>query len=207
MEPAMTKKRTDQLARIAFELEMEFLYKDQWGLLKLLKDFSLFRKGHSKRIYNVLHKQDEWLNVDIRVFDYRFVIGAGNNQRILKQTVFFMQSKFLGLPQFLMKPENFFHKIGQFLGIEDIDFEKFPVFSNQYWLKGEDKDFIRASMNEEVLKFFTIEKNWSLEGVNYYLIFYRKDKLLPPAQIVDFYKKGMHICEMLKIEREENPPA
>ena len=52
-------------------------------------------------------------------------------------------------------------------------------------------------MTDEVLKYFSVEKNWSLEGVNYYLIFYQKRKLIPPHQIRHFYQKGMEIYKML----------
>lgn len=199
----MSANRTFLLEKAAFDLGLSFTPKDEWGLLRLLLDFQLFSRGHSKRISNILRKEDDWLHMDASVFDYRYTISAGNSHRIFKQSVFFMHSKNLALPQFLMKPEGFFHKIGQWLGLqEDIDFEEFSAFSDQYFLKGQDEAFVRSSMNAETLRFFTIEKNWNLEGVNYFLIFYRKNKLLPPDQIKDFYQKGMKICELLSQEKE-----
>ena len=87
---------------------------------------------------------------DINVFDYRFTISTGKTSVTKEQTVFFMNSKELGLPDFYMKPEHFLHKIAAFLGFEDIDFEEFPGFSDQYHLKGEDEHYIRAVMGEDV---------------------------------------------------------
>ena len=95
-----------------------------------------------------------------------------------------------------MQPEHFFNKIGGYFGIEDIDFEAFPKFSDQYWLKGKDESAIRRSMNSELLHFFTIEKYWSLEGLNYYLIFYSKEKILHGDQLKMLYQKGKQIVEM-----------
>lgn len=194
----MANSRTDQIKRLAYELDMTYEAKDEWGLLRLLEDFKLFQPGGRKRIEHLLHRQDNMLESDLRIFDYRYTISTGKSSRTFKQTVFFMQSKKLGLPQFLMKPEHFFHRVGEFLGLsQDIDFEEHPKFSEQYWLTSQDEDYLRASLNEPFLKFFTIEKDWQLEGLNYYLLFYRKNHLLSSQEIAEFYKKGTQICEML----------
>ncbi len=190
--------RAEQLARVAFDLNMDFQPKDDWGVLNLLKDFRLFQQGGSKRIEHIMRQRGDMLEMDVRIFDYRYTISSGKSSKTFKQTVFFMQSKKLGLPQFLMRPEHFFHKVGEWLNLtQDIDFEEFPAFSDQYWLQSEDEDYLRASVTPPFLRFFSIEKDWRLEGVNYFLIFYRKEKLLPPAQIKEFYRKGMKVCEML----------
>lgn len=188
------------MSKIAFDLGMEFHQRDQWSMLSLLKGFQLFRQGRARRITNIMHQRDEFLNVETYIFDYYSVRGRGKHRKATNQTVFFIQSKSLGLPEFLMKPENFFHKIGAYLGMQDIDFEEFPVFSENYLLKGKDEDYIRATMNEEVLRFFSVEKDWSLEGVNYFLIFYQKKRLIPPQKIKHFFKKGMELHRMLIAE-------
>lgn len=195
----MTNDRSQALAHIAFDLGMNFQTKDEWGLLGLLKDFHLFKQGSRKRIESVIQHKDGMLESELHIFDYQYTISTGKTSATYKQTVFFMQSKKLGLPQFLMKPEHFFNKVGEWLNLnKDIDFVEFPKFSDQYWLKSDNEDYLRASVNDTFLKFFTIEKDWHLEGLNYYLIFYKNHKLLLPQQIKDFYKKGMKICEMLQ---------
>ncbi len=196
----MPYRRSAQLNNIAYQLGMEFKAEDEWGLHTMLKDFRLFSRGHHRQITNMLYRRDGMLQLDVRIFDYRYTISTGKSSHTFKQTVFYVQSKKLGLPQFLMKPERFFHKIGAWLGLEDIDFERYPRFSSQYLLKGDDEDYIRASFNEEVLQFFTIEKDWTMEGVNYYLVLYRKNRLLLPSQIVDFYRKGMQVHRLLLSE-------
>lgn len=179
---------------------MEYSPTDEWGLTSLLKDFNLFRRGSRKRIKHLLHRQGGLHQMDTRIFDYQFTISTGNSAQTFKQTVFFVESKELGLPQFLMKPETFFHRVGAFLGFEDIDFEEFPDFSENYYLKGEDEDYIRSSLNDEFLKFFSVEKKWYLEGLNYYLIFYRFNKLLTPSRVKELHTKGLELVDMLKQE-------
>ena len=193
----MSAQRTEELQMLADQLGMNFARKEEWGLIALLKDFKLFRIGGSQKITNLMSKKDEWLESESHIFDYKYTVSTGKSSVTYSQTVFFVNSKKLGLPHFWMKPETFFHKIGHFLGIKDINFEAFPQFSDQYYLKGNDEDYIRATMNERVLHFFTIEKNWNLEGINYFMIFYCHNTLIPPHLIKEFYKKGMKICDML----------
>lgn len=197
----MNNQRAEAMKNVAFDLSLDYIDKDTKLLLPLLKGFRLFRYGRRKSIRNILYHQDPMLEFKLYIFDYRYVVGSGNNRRVFNQTVFFIQSKKLGLPEFWMKPENFFHKIGEFLKLsQDIDFVDYPQFSKQYRLKGEDEDYIRASMNDQVLHFFTINKNWSLEGVNYYMAFYKKNRIIAPAMIKDFYKKGVHLAKLLEAD-------
>ena len=193
----MPSHRAEQLDQLAFHLNMAFTPQDTWGLISLLSDFKLFRRGFGKRITNILYQQSPLLNTDIRVFDYRYTISTGNSARRFRQSVFFIHSRQLALPEFYMKPENILHQIGALLGFEDIDFENAPKFSQNYWLRGSDEDYIRASFPDSFLHFFRVEKNWHLEGLNYYLIFYRKNHLIPPHKVKDFYEKGMKVFEML----------
>ena len=194
-------KRRNQIRKIAEELDMDFYESGKYGLIEYLNEFRLFSIGRKKRIENMLINVDKESGIDIRVFDYRYVVGGGNSTRILKQTVFYLHSEKLILPQFLLKPEHFFHKIGKFLGTpEDINFEEFPQFSKQYLLKAKGEDSVRSKFNNDILHFFTIEKNWSLEGRNNTLIFYKKGKRHQPETIKDFYNKGMLVYEMLTNE-------
>lgn len=194
----MSEERSKQLQAVAQKMGMRFEEEDPWGFDGLLSEFQLFKRGRRRKYFHLMHSSDDLLETDVRIFDYRFVTGGNNARKTHLQTVFFIQSKKLGLPHFLMKPERFFHQIGTFLGMQDIDFEAFPKFSSQYLLQGKDEDYIRASFKNDVLRFFSIEKGWSLEGLNYYLVFYKKDQLLLPSTIAEFYKKGMQLHQLLQ---------
>jgi hypothetical protein len=137
----------------------------------------------------------------INVFDYRYTVSTGKSSHTFHQSVFFIQSKQLAMPQMLLKPENFFHKIGAWLGMQDIDFEEHPEFSDRYLLQGEDEERIRRTMsNETVMRFFTVEKNWSLESIGFYLVLYQERKLIDPGHFKTLYGKGMKLYEQLKTE-------
>jgi len=195
------RERIEQLRSVAYQLGMNFQEKEEYGMIALLRDFKLFRIGSSKQIFNLLQKASEMLEEKISVFDYQYTIHANNASITHYQTVFFIQSKELALPQMLLKPENFFHKIGAWFGMQDIDFVEQPEFSDRFLLKGEDEPRIRHTLSEEVMKFFLIEKKWCMESVGYYLVFYRENSLAEPSSVKSIYQKGMRLYELLKLEQ------
>lgn len=190
--------RGRQLRKVAFDLGMEYQEEDQYDLTTQLSDFRLFSRGARKRISNIMRRQDGLMEFDIRVFDYRYLRWNGNKMKTHQQTVFYLQSTQLGLPEVWMQPETIFHKVGELFGRGDIDFVRFPKFSGNYRLTGEDEVFVRHHFNDEVLNYFTVEKGWSLEGVGYFLILYKKGRIMAPEKIKDFYKRGMKVFEMMK---------
>ncbi|MFK7934260.1 MAG: hypothetical protein AB8G22_12180 [Saprospiraceae bacterium] len=191
--------RSSKIRALASHLDMQYFPTDEWGMNALLQDFRLFKRGRRKTIENVIRSVDQMLETEVNVFDYRYTVSSGKSTKTHKQTVFFVRSKNLALPEFLMKPETILHQMGEWLNFtQDIDFVDFPEFSKQYLLQGEDEEYIRYKMTPQVLRYFTVEKNWTLEGVNYFLIFYQNRKLLEPSQIRNFYRKGMAAFSMLK---------
>ncbi|MDH3243012.1 MAG: hypothetical protein OEM26_00225 [Saprospiraceae bacterium] len=193
-------RRAEAMHGLAPSLRMKYRRRDQFGLLNLLKDFHLFRRGHSRKIKHILWRDEVATDLKVRVFDYQYTVGGGQNSRTISQTVFFIYSKDLGLPQFFLQPEKFFHRLGAWLGKEDIDFVEYPKFSDTYHLKGEDEELIRHTFSDDVLHYFTKEANWHVEGLNYFLIVYRAGKKLKVPVIKQFYQKGLEIFEILKNE-------
>ena len=135
--------------------------------------------------------------MDVQVFDYQYTISAGNSHRRISQSVFFVQSKTLELPQFYLRPEDFFQKIAKFFGRQDINFESHPEFSDQYLLQSPDEKRLRKKLNPDLLHFFSVEKKWCLEGLGYYLIFYRNSKRFNRHELRELIDKGHSIFDML----------
>ncbi len=189
--------RASAMQDVATSLGMSYRAKDEYGTRKLLGDFELFKRGGRKKVTNLMKKTEEDLELNTNIFDYQYTVSTGKSAVTLRQTVFFVQSKQLALPQFLLKPEHFFHRIGTYLGMQDIDFVDHPEFSRQYLLQGEDEDFIRRKLDADFRSYFTVEKNWTLEGLNYFLIFYRNKKRLAPEEIPEFYRKGKEIYQLI----------
>ncbi|NJO86709.1 MAG: hypothetical protein HC821_01130 [Lewinella sp.] len=134
---------------------------------------------------------------DLRIFEFHYLRWAGKSVRKHQQTVLLVQSSQLALPQLWMQPETIIHKIGELLGFNDIDFSGHPKFSGQYHLSGQDEDFIRHHFSDDLLYFFKNERGWSMEGLGYYLLLYRKDVLLNPSQTEKLYHQGLEVFRLL----------
>ena len=197
--------REGQLRAVAKSLDMDFSKSEEYSSRPLLSEFNLFKRGLNKTITNILKKRDENLDTQIQIFDYSFEANYHATRRRYKQTVFFVQSKKLGLPEFSMEPETVFHKIGNYVGMQDIDFEQYPKFSGNYLLTGDDEEYIRFMMNEKLLNFFSKTTGWYMEGTNFYLIMYKLNRRFSAKDVKLFYQQGMSIYESMAKEMEWDP--
>lgn len=176
---------------------------DEKGLIKLMLDFKLFKKGHGKKICPLIIMDEGDLEYTC-VFDYAYTISSNNSRRVFRQTVYFRYSKSLALPHFMMVPEKWYHKVGTYFGMQDIDFVEYPTFSHNYLLQGNDEDYVRHHFNHPALvKFFDQQDFYSLEGMNYLLILYIHDTLLPKQQIQQLVRIGNTIHNYLS---DKTPP-
>ena len=194
----MNDYRRQAIRNLARRIDMEYSEDDSPGLMTHLQDFRLFGSGRNRCITNVLRRQEELMEYDLFIFDYEYDDWLhGKHNKRHHQTVFFIRSSRLSLPEMTMRPETLLHKIGDLVGFEDIDFVRFPKFSGQYRLTGTDEEYIRHHFNDEVLNYFTVNKGWTVEALGFYLLLYRKDLLLPVDQIAKFYWRGREVYELL----------
>lgn len=161
--------------RIGFSYEKKFKPGPE------LLDFKLFKRGHSRRASNLVSGSRGGIAYEL--FDYRFTRGGGQGSHIIRQTVIFARLTRTDLPQFILAPENFFHKIGRKMGLKDINFEQFPGFSDFYLLRGEDEAAVRELFKPRLLEYFQSKKSdTTLEGRGNGLILFKPGKRLKPDQ-------------------------
>lgn len=179
-------------------LKMAYSGQDEFGLIGFLKDFKLFKRGRRGKITHLLSDRRD-LESQKFIFDYEYIRSRNNHRKQYRQTVLFLNSKHLGLPQFSMAPEQLWHKLAGWLRLKsDIDFNSHNEFSDNYFLEGEDEEIIRYIFSEELLHFFSLNKNWHLEGLNYYLILYSHNERFHPDIIPGFYNMGIKLHELFK---------
>jgi len=190
--------RTDLIRSFALSRGMDFREADTFRMISYLRTFRLFRRGGRRRITNICIYKSDFHEHQFRLFDYEYTISTGKTSQTFRQTVFMAMSKETGMPGFRMQPESIFHKIGSFLGLQDIDFEHFPGFSKSYMLRGEDEDLIRDYFTDDILHYFSHEKDWHLEALNFYFIMYRDRKLCAEDDFENFFKKGAKVHELFR---------
>ena len=190
------KKRTEKMSLAAAEMGMPFYAKGDDALIGELANFQLFKQGRSKKTKNMLHGESS--NVEVGVFDYQYTVGSGKNSRRYKQTVAYFQSAALDCPDFALRPENFFHKIGNLFGYQDIDFESHPKFSSSYILRGTSDYHIRKDFTDAILSFFEDQPGLCVEGQGRRLIFYRSSKRIKPEAVRSFLNEGFQVYGLFK---------
>jgi hypothetical protein len=195
------KGRNQSMRSAAVDMNLKFADLNDTGMHKQLSEFKLFRTGGSPKITNVI--SETGLNSENHLFDYEFVISTGKSSKTFKQTVLFINSKNLSLPQFYQKPESIFTKLFALLGFDDIDFSNFPEYSDRYHLKGEYEEVVRYYFSKEVLELLTAQKDLYVEGMNYYLILYQHDKLCPPSQLKTFRNLGLMLYKLFQLRSEQ----
>jgi len=187
------KKRTEQFALISAELKLNFFPKGSASLFERLKPFHLFSKGWSRKIKNLM--EGEANKVELAIFDYQYTTHGGQHPQTHRQSLLFIRSPKLNLPDFSLRPENVFHKIGSAFGDKDIDFETHPIFSKSYLLRGDNEAAIRGLFNNELLNFIQSQQKISIEGSSDQLIFYRHKNRVKPEEVESFMEEGFQVFD------------
>ena len=182
------KKRTAALSAVASELGLEFSATKDDKLLERMQIFSLFNRGHSRKMKNVMKAETETANLTI--FDYLYTTGGGNSSRTHAQTVVAMESEALNIPNIKLRPEGLFDGVGSALGFQDIDFESHAEFSKSFVLQGQDEGAVRAFFDTELLDFFTEKQGSYVESVPGVFIFFRGGGRRKPQQIREIMDEG-----------------
>lgn len=185
--------RLKELTHCANQLSWEVNEKDEYGMLKWLLDFHLFKKGTSKKISPMLMQKRDDLEFSA-LFDYAYTVSTGKSSVTFRQTVYFRYSKALALPHFIMVPEKWYHRLGTYFGMQDIDFVEYPTFSQNYLLQGRDEDYIRYHFDHpDMIGYFNQQGFYSMEGMNYLFVMYVNNVLLPAEQALQLVTIGDHL--------------
>ncbi len=185
------KKRRENLLAVAEEMGLVYLPDGDPGLFNQLSGSKLFSSGRAKKLRNLI--QGDTDEVKIAIFDYQYTTGSGKHQHTHHQSVACLQSPKLSMPDFSMRPEGMFDKIGGMMGFQDIDFDSHPDFSRMFVLKSSNEGGIRQFFTPPVLEFFEKHKGISVEGDNGTMFFYRSGRRVKPDQIRELLEQAYEV--------------
>lgn len=182
------KKRRQELERVSREIGFTFSPSAHIQLPGL----KLFSTGHSKSKKNLLTTTSG--GVQWSIFDYRFSMGRDTQE----QTVAMAQLD-RDLPEFSLSLEHFYHKIGDAIGLKDIDFEYYPEFSQKYRLTGKDENAVRQLFTPIVISTITSQElREHVEAKGNSIIMYTPRKRVKPEDLYGFFQKACIIVELFK---------
>ncbi|HMQ61849.1 MAG TPA: hypothetical protein PKE06_14345 [Flavilitoribacter sp.] len=190
--------RREAMGKIALSNHFTFTPKDEPGLGKGLKAFSLFRHKSGK-IYNMLEKDVPEIPGKVRLFDYKYIVNRGNHSETVAQTVFLLSAEISRLPAFKIYPRNFFHKIAAYFNKSKMpELIKDPAFYERYIFKTEEIALVKSMVNYDFTRLLKNGKKLRVESLDNYLLVYRYSRRVPVEEVMDFYELGMKIYKSLK---------
>jgi|JI10StandDraft_1071094.scaffolds.fasta_scaffold00215_24 hypothetical protein len=196
------RDRNSAIRNFAYNAGMVYSENAAVGMLKQLQAFELFKQGTQRKIKNLVI--DRELDPEHFMFDYEYTISTGKTSHTYTQNVQFFDSKALSLPQFRLKPENFFDVLLDWFGFKDIDFITHPEFSKDFKLTGEFESVIRYYFDADILNLIERQKEFNMEGMNFYLVIHTHQKVLPVQQLDGFKKFGTMLFELFKLRSQKS---
>ena len=174
----LDSRRAKAVRAIATQIGFDYYGQSRQFMHNSVWRSELFTRGRRGYLKNLIRGNVE--NLPVAIADYQYTVGSGKNKRTVRQTVAVVELQQTTLPQFLLKPETMFHKIGGLFGYQDIDFETHPDFSKHYCLQGHNEDTIRDCFFSDVLTFFENHRQFWVESTGSALIVYKQGRSHKP---------------------------
>ncbi len=142
--------------------------------------FSCLARGSGRYAYNVMTGTEN--GRPVRAFDYHYETHTQTSKG--RQTHHHHFSAVIvdaGLPlkPLVIRAETIFDKIGEFLGMDDIDFES-AEFSRRFCVKSPDRRWAFDVLHQAAMEFLLGAPSFNLEFAGTSVIAYREG-ILPPA--------------------------
>jgi hypothetical protein len=147
------KKRRQDLELVARQLKLNFSPKGDNSIGPMLSNLEFFMYGERCDVSNLMRGQIKRNGkpVTVAIFDYSYTIcksrstefslnedsvsiESNSDTEHFGQTVLVFYDESLDLPGFSLRPEHLWDKLANFMGYEDINFDRFPDFSKGYRL-------------------------------------------------------------------------
>jgi hypothetical protein len=135
-------------------------------------EFSCLRHGHSRYAYNII--QGHYNERPLCLFDYHYVTGSGKNRRTHNFSSVIIDTQLPIKPLFI-RTENFFDKVTEFVGMDDIDFE-WKEFSDAFYVKSPDKKWAYDVLHQKTMEFLMRAPRFTLDFQGPLVIAYRNKR-------------------------------
>ena len=186
------KVRTKGLQEIAKKMGLKFSPKGSQLLLNQLDRFNFptRRKRFWKSFWITNLIEGNTGKIYISIFDVR---ESGKHGR--QNAYLLLRSKALVCPEFRIEPESFLDKLDHAIGFgwHDIDFNKYPEFSDRFLVTSSDEEHFRRFFNVNAIPFFLSHPNLCVECKLNALLF-TLPALFLTADIVE-----KHIAEAIEL--------
>lgn len=183
-----------ELKKFAEEKEYIFYPQRVRNAIKY-KDFPIQQGNKIQYEENVLTKYTDFGKIEVA--DMTLTEGARTEKNDTHITVVHASEIDHPIPDFVMEPEKMLSKFSDMLYGHDIDFHDFPVFSEKYFLRGDDEDAIRKFFLPPITTFLENHEAIHIECHKHKLLIYKKRDLLKTDEIVQLEKFAEELLEVI----------
>jgi hypothetical protein len=194
------KKRKEAVSKYAEDLGIKFYEQLPSADTQAFSQFGIASKGSGQQAKNAVIADSGELRMTI--FDYEFTTGSGKNRTTHRQSMVLAHSPSLQTPAFTISPESFLHRIADWFGFKDIDFDEDPEFSDAFLLKGEDVDAIREFFDSKRRKAFVALPKVAVESKPGCFVFYRPHKRVKPDEYKTLMEEAFTIYQVLSVSED-----
>lgn len=145
------------------------------------KDFPIQLGNKIQYEENVLTHYTEAGKIDIS--DITLTEGAHTAKEDTHITVLNVSDVNISIPNFALEPEKLWTKLSELSFGKDIDFPEYPVFSNRYYLRGDNEPAIRSFFNDKLIAYLEDHEDIHVEAYRNKLLVYKKRDVLTRAEI------------------------
>jgi len=155
-----TAKRRSELLAWAQCKGLSFSPAKHFSLGDRFARFLCLQTGRDRYAYNII--QGLWPPGRQAIcFDYHYVTGSGKNRRTHTFSAAVVTSK-VPLQPLLIRPENLFDRLTEFLGFDDIDFES-AEFSRAFFVKSPDRRWAYDVLHARTMEFLLAQPRFAIQ--------------------------------------------
>ncbi len=147
-------KRRQELAAWAARNGLRFSASNVYGLDSRYAEFQCLSHGDNRYGYNIV--EGEWAKRPLHAFDYHYETHSTDSKgRRRTQHHHFSAaviSSAVPLKPLFIRPEGFMDKVGEFFGMDDIDFES-AEFSRRFFVKAPDRKWAFDVLHQRTIEF------------------------------------------------------
>ncbi len=104
------------------------------------------------------------------------------------------------IPKFVLDKENLLDKVAHLAGFKDINFAKYPDFSNSFRLKGNDKAAVVRFFDENLIDFLQANKAYHIESNGQALLIFEKERLSVLTEIKQLVSFASRLAALLSTQ-------
>lgn len=189
------KKRREAWEKLAANLGCSFSRYDPYNIDSY--PHSLFNHGHARQASNVLSGRVD--GTDLMCFDYRYKTSSGSGKNRSEQTHHFtclMLTAPISFQNLWIRPESFLDRMGEFFGLDDIDFES-EEFSRRFYVKCSDKKFAYDVLHARAMELLLECGKIHLEAQGGQLLFYYSGVKRVPDDIEPMIRRSLKFIELI----------